>query len=153
MGERALDVNTVMERVAGLLLDPERVKYGEAEVLAGLRLALGELSLRAGEPYALAGLDGVTETTLPATLETLLVIGAAGYAALARAGARADWELQDEGEFQRLQSWAEGRLGDFRKVMGTLFPANMPRVRDQHRSQAPWAAWHGALGEEEKGNL
>jgi hypothetical protein len=144
MGGRALDVNTVVERVAGLLLDPERVKYGEAEVLAGLRLALGELSLRAGEPYALAGLDGVTETTLPATLETLLVI---------RAGARADWELQDEGEFQRLQSWAEGRLGDFRKVMGTLFPANVPRVRDQHRSQAPWAAWHGALGEEEKGNL
>jgi len=147
-----LDVNTVVERVAGLLLDPERVKYGEAEMLAGLRLALGELSLRAGEAYLLTGLDGAMETTLPETLETLLVIGAAGYTALARAGARADWELQDEGEFQRLRSWAEGRLEDFRKVMRSLYPAHVPRVHGQYRSQAPWAAWHGTLGEEEEGS-
>lgn len=143
----SITLNVAIERVEGLLRDSANVRFSEADLALGVRLALAEIWLAAGELLALEGLDGALETSLPAHLEALLATGGAGYAALARAAARADWEMQDAGEFRQLHRWGEERLRDFRALLRQTYPVETARLRDQRRSAAPWAAWTDDFGE------
>ncbi|MGQ9494424.1 MAG: hypothetical protein ACUVR2_11810 [Anaerolineae bacterium] len=69
---------------------------------------------------SLAGLDGATETTLSPLEKAALVIGAAGYAAVAKAR---DWmnEVTIGLDVPRtLQRWGERRLAEFERRLATL---------------------------------
>ncbi len=147
----AFDLTAALERVEELLLDTANVRFSEEEITAAVRLALAELSLAAGEGVALEGLDGALETTFAEHLAHLVALGGAGFAALARAGSRADWELQDAGEFANLNRWAEQRLLEFRALLNRAYPDANARMRDQRRSLAPWAGWADDFGEREEG--
>jgi hypothetical protein len=70
--------------------------------------------------HMLDGLDGATETTLPAADEDLLALGAAGYAALEQS--RAAIGAINVSSYTPLQwrEWAEARLAEFDRRLDAL---------------------------------
>jgi len=108
--------------VKALLMDSSSVIYDTGTITEGIRSALGEYNTaKETAPVTLSGLDEELTTTLPGVHDTLLVLGAAGYAATARAVDRAEsFTLGSEAE--DLQKWGEARLKEFRGMLGFLFP-------------------------------
>jgi hypothetical protein len=148
----AMTLAEATERAAIVLGDVGNLKWSAAEVAAGLAQALGEMSLAAGQALTLAGLEGAAATTLPATLERALVTGAAGWCAVMRAGAKADWESQSQGEPQRLAEWGDRRLVEFRAQLGQVY-RDEARLHGQRTSSAPWAGWADDFGERGRDEL
>lgn len=142
----ALDLSTTHEKVAALLGDPAHVRWDEDQIELAIAQALGEISLAAGQPLTLNGLEDAPETSVPEQLAAALVSGAAGFCAVMRAGARADWESQAEGEPQRLSAWGEARLAEFRAQVGRLFAVEA-RLHSQRTGTAPWGGWPDDFGE------
>jgi hypothetical protein len=65
-------------------------------------------------PQTIENLDGASETSLPAEDEHWLVLGAAGYAAVARAASLLEKVGVDRDTAVRLQKWGEALLATFR---------------------------------------
>jgi hypothetical protein len=143
----ALNLAAVITRVENFCLDASNVKFTEANITDAVRQALGDISLAAGEVILLDGLDSAAETTLPARLEGVLVTGAAGFLGLMRAGARADWESQSDGEPKRMGEWGSYWLKYFRGRVDDYYPAGTGRMFDQRRTSAPFASWADDFGE------
>lgn len=73
-----------------------------------------ELTVHYTLPHSIAGLDGAELTTLPAGDESLVLRGAAGYAACGRAGRRAQGYDPQPGGPVDLNAWGRALLEDFR---------------------------------------
>jgi hypothetical protein len=96
--------------------------WDTATVTEGIRLAIGEYSLANKAAVTLQGLDAAPATTLNALHDTVIVWGAAAYAALSRTVDRAD-TYQDTGDAPAaLKSWGDTRLREFKGMLGFLFP-------------------------------
>ncbi|MBC7234034.1 MAG: hypothetical protein H5T68_12425 [Chloroflexi bacterium] len=82
----------------------------------------GEYDLRVfyTKMQSLAGLDSALETTLSAGEKAALVIGAAGYAAIAKARERMNEVTLGVDVPRTLQRWGEQRLAEFRQRVAAL---------------------------------
>lgn len=111
----------LIERVKTLLMDSGSLVWDTATLGEAVRQALGEYNLAGESAATISGLDGAGSTTLPAAHDSLLVLGASGYAALARCANRAE-SYALGGETGQLQSWGQARLGEFRAMLRFLHP-------------------------------
>lgn len=132
---------SMLARVRDLLADSGADLWMDASLTEALRLALGEYNLAAqidapaGPLTVLQGLDGALETSLPAAHESLLVWGAAAWAAQGRAVDRAG--LQDGGaESQVFKAWGDARLGEFKAMLAALFPGYRAALHGEAASAA-----------------
>lgn len=71
-------------------------------------------------PHSLEGLDGAALTTLPSEHESLLVSGAAGYAAMSRAVDLIETSGADLYGVGLLGVWAQRQLREFRRALQEL---------------------------------
>lgn len=132
------DLSTTISRVRSLLMESGTAIWTDAVITEGIRLAVGEAGLRKAQPLTLAGLDGAGSTTLPAVLESALVVGGAAYAVLARAADRAEqFELANEAG--TLAAWGEARLADWRVMLAEGLAAL--RGAELRAGAVPWMAW------------
>ena len=143
----ALIYSDALARVRLLLMEAGNAIWADTDLQGAIRLALGEASLSAGAALTLTGLDSAVATTLPAVLESALIVGAAGYAAAARAEDRAEaFELANES--QASISWAASRLGEWRFMLGKVYPPEQARTASQKTaSSGPWTGWADDFGE------
>lgn len=111
----------MLERAAAFLADGTRLIFTTPLLTEALRLALGEYGAAGQAAATLEGLDGAGSSSLAGVHETLIVIGAAGYAAQARALERAEG-YQEGGESAALKAWGDARLGEFKAMLGFVFP-------------------------------
>ncbi len=147
----SLNLTTLLEQTRLFLHDSEGARYSADDLTAAARMALMEINLVSAQGFALAGLDGADETTLPDSLQHLLVMGAAGYAASARAAAQAEWELAPQKTLP-LALWSRNVMEDFRRILCTLYPPETARLHEQ-RTAAPFVRWEGTLSEEHPDHL
>ncbi len=138
-------LSDLLNRVRLFLHDDEGARYSDDDLTAAGRMALMEINLVSAQAFTLAGLDGVGETTLPEHLHHLLGMGTAGYAAMARAAAQAEWELSPQ-QGLPLMLWSRNVMEDFRRILCTLYPPETARLHEQ-RSATPFVRWDGDLGE------
>ncbi|MBN1370523.1 MAG: hypothetical protein JW987_01075 [Anaerolineaceae bacterium] len=132
------DLSNTISRVRNLLIESGTAIWTDAIITEGIRLAVGEAALRKVQPFTLAGLDGAGSTTLPAVLESALVVGGAAYAVLARSVDRAEqFELANEAP--TLTAWGEARLADWRRMLAEGLAAL--RAAELRAGAAPWMAW------------
>jgi hypothetical protein len=122
MPNSSATLSTLSSRVQVLLSDANSRVYSEGLLEESIRLALGEYSTRAKQVFTLNGLDSATATTLPDYFDSVVVIGAAGYAAKARALDRADSFTQGETLPADLAAWGEAQLTRFRAILDDLYP-------------------------------
>jgi hypothetical protein len=115
-------LSTLESRVQVLLSDANARVYSEDLLEEAIRLALGEYSTRAQQVYTLEDLDEAEATTIPDYFDSVVVIGAAGHAAKARALDRADSFTQGETLPADLDAWGETQLTRFRSILDGLFP-------------------------------
>jgi hypothetical protein len=78
--------------------------------------------------HQLEGLAGATATTLPDDAQTIILTGAAGYAAKARAAELPEELNIDSDVVKRLQAYADGRLADFKAWLAFKARQNAARV-------------------------
>ena len=110
-------------RVRAALRDTPGLAYDTATLDEAIRQALAVYMLSAGSlSVTLAGLDGATETTLPALHESLVVCGAAAYATQARAAEQAGRAADDIPSIPALNAWADERLKEFHQLLALVFP-------------------------------
>ena len=101
------------DRLEFLLMDMQNLTWDANTLDEGLRQALSQFNAASGQSAALAGLDGAAETTLAVGDEALIVLGAAGHAALSRmAGSAARLGLAGEAA-DRLLTWGRTQLARF----------------------------------------
>jgi hypothetical protein len=144
----AFDLTTIQARAAALLMDTGNELWSAADVTNAVRMALYEMSLAAGSPLTLSGLDMAASTTVPALLEGALIVGAAGYAAAARQADKADFEVASEAK--ELKPWAEARLREFRSMLEQMYPAGSARLANMRSSSSPWSSWKDDFGEKDR---
>jgi len=85
--------------------------------------------------HTLDGLDGASSTTLPADAETILIAGAAGFAAQARAAELSETLNVDAGVVQRLSDYARQQLAAFHILLTVR--ARQAAARQAGIAQAP----------------
>jgi hypothetical protein len=143
----ALTYADALARTRLLVSDSGSTRWADADLQAGIRLALQEVSLFAGNAYTLSGLDGAGSTTLPSLLEGVLVLGAGAYAGQARAVNRAEsFELANEGSDVRV--WAEKGVAGFLGALERMFPKEQTRTASQKAAvDPPWGGWADDFGE------
>lgn len=143
----AIDYSTVLSRTRAFLMDASSLIWADADLQGAIRLALGEMGIYAGSILTLNGLDGAPATTLPAKAESLIVLGAAGYAGAARAADRSEaFELV--GEFKDTKQWGEERLAEFRGLLGKLYPCDQVRTAGMRAATSGvFGAWPDDFGE------
>lgn len=114
----------LMLRVRAALHDSPGLVYDSTTLEEAIRQALSVYMLSAGSlTVTLAGLDGAVETTLPALHESLLVRGAAAYAAQARAAEQAGRAADGAAvNSPALVAWADECLKEFHQLMALVFP-------------------------------
>lgn len=135
-----MDLITCIQRVETLLSDNTNLIWTDADLTEAVRLALDEVSLSMGQKLTLSGLDGAVAASLPDLLEGMLVVGAAGYAAVARAVERAEqFELANEGGL--LHTWAEERLRDFRALLSRWEAVHRTSSLFTQAVANPWGVW------------
>lgn len=103
---------------------PFEVRDGVASLHTVVEPAPGDMVhvLYAGE-QRIEGLDEATATTVPREWLGLLVTGAAGYAALAKAVAMAREYSWPAGAARAMSQWGESMLGRFRTRLKGIRPA------------------------------
>lgn len=106
-------LSTLETRVKAYLSDATSLVFTTALVDEGLRLALGQLNLYLAASYTITDLDGAIATTLPASDESLLITGAAGYAAQSRVVKRTESFNLDQSVAQALATWGDDRIQEF----------------------------------------
>jgi hypothetical protein len=114
-------LSSLQTRVKALLMDTQARSWDSDTLTESIRLALGEYALAGGSAVTVSELDGAEATTLNALHESPLVLGAAAYAALARA---VDWadSAQLGSESGQLKAWGDQRLHEFKAMLGRIFP-------------------------------
>jgi hypothetical protein len=117
----ASSLTSLSTRVSALLMDSANLIWPAAAITEGIRSAIGEYGTAGKSAVTLDGLDSASSTTLPAVHDTVIVVGAAGYAAAARAADRAE-SFQLGSESAELKTWADKRLSEFRGMLGFIFP-------------------------------
>ncbi len=132
------DLSSLTERVGQALQDGTHLTWPEAALEEALRLALSEYNLALGGQATLQGLDGEAATSLPRQHESLLALGAAGYAAEGRAARRAEGDQPDARSAGELSGWAAQRLAAFREMLD--------RARGQELRAAGGAPWDDREG-------
>jgi hypothetical protein len=148
-----IDYTGALARTRLLLMESGTAIWADADLQGAIQLALGEISLYAGQALTLNGLDSAVSTTVPAILESALVVGSAGYAAAARAEDQAEqFELANESATSA--TWSSARLTDFRSMLGKVYPAEQSRTGTQKAAASgPWANWEDDFGEVEKEDI
>lgn len=143
----AIDYTTALARTRAFLMDSSSAIWADADLQGAIRMALGEINVVAGAGFQVSGLDAALVTTLPATLESLVVLGAAGYASVARAADRSEaFELV--GEFKDTKQWGEERLAEFRGLLGKLYPGDQVRTAGMRAATSGvFGAWPDDFGE------
>jgi hypothetical protein len=138
---------TTLAQTRVFVSDSGSTIWADADLQGGIRLALQQINLFSGQAYTLSGLDGAGSTTLPTLLEGALVLGAAGFAASARAVDRAEaFELANEGP--EVKAWATGTLLSFKGLLERMYPAEQTRTADQKAASVPpWGSWEDDFGE------
>jgi hypothetical protein len=127
------DLDSLTARVAACLQDATHLVYPEEAIAEGMRQALADLSTALSQAMTLTGLDGATETSLPAGLESLAVQAAAALTVSGRALRHAEQpDLAPEGITPAAMSWAETVLGRFRQSCERL------RSSALRGSSVPW---------------
>ena len=147
-------LDDITTRIQAFLIDPSGAVYSAAVLAEAVRLALSEYSAALGADGGLAGLDGESVTRLAAADESLIVVGAAGYSALAIRAESLGRALPDDfGGSAGFSEWAQARLDEFRAVLAAraLQVANSAenaRLADLRSEQAaaPWGGWTGSGG-------
>jgi non-ribosomal peptide synthetase component F len=95
----------------------------------------------------LSGLDSATSTTFPDDDESLIAIGAAGYAATSRAVDLAEQVTLDRLTAQQVRAWGLSKLQEFRSglktvarrmALETLGHVELPDL-DRHEQGSEWA--------------
>lgn len=148
-------------RIRATLHDIPGLVYDTPTLDEALRAALAAYTVGNLFAVRLEGLDGAADTSLPASHEALIVLGAAGYAARARAAEQAG-RAQPEGDPAALRLWAESQLAEFQRLLASVFPAlgmspeaaaQADREADRAAAEAaclsqlrasaaaPWSAW------------
>jgi hypothetical protein len=117
----ASTLSSLSARVSVMLMDTSNLIWDAGTVTEGIRSAIGEYGTAGEAAVTLNGLDSAAATTLPAVHDTVIVLGAAGYAATARAADRAE-AFQLGSESADLKAWGEARLKEFRGMLGFIFP-------------------------------
>ena len=122
----------MLARIQNALMDNPTFVWDTPTLTEGLRLSLGEYNLagRVENPVSVLGtingLDGAVTSNLT-VYESLVVLGAAGYCASARAVDRASsYEMGDHAD--QLKAWGDARLKEFRAQLGAVFPKYMGAV-------------------------
>ncbi|HPH96992.1 MAG TPA: hypothetical protein PKW33_20105 [Anaerolineaceae bacterium] len=133
-----LTLNGFQTQLGLLLQDEAHLTWSMDELEAALRLALGEYNLSAPQPAALAGLDGASLTTLPAHHASLLLVGAAGFAAAGRSTRLSGLEQPPAGE-----DWSAAQLSAFRALLARALPSSETQRLARLHSAAvpPWTVW------------
>jgi len=103
---------------------PFEVRDGVAHLRTVVEPAPGDMVhvVYAGE-QRIEGLDGATATTVPRGWLVLLVTGAAGYAALAKAAAMAREYSWPTGAAKTMEHWGASMLERFRNRLKAIRPA------------------------------
>jgi hypothetical protein len=114
-------LTSLTTRVQTALMDTGAQVWDAPTITEGIRLALGEYSLAGDAAVTLSGLDGAAVTTLPGLHDTLIVWGAAAYAALSRTIDRAE-SHQLGGDAAPLKTWGDARLREYKGMLGFVFP-------------------------------
>jgi hypothetical protein len=109
MPASALKLTDFETRLNNALSDSGSVLWTIAEKDEALKTALGDLSNAAGAKLTIKDLDSAAATTLDALDESLLVRGAAGYAARTRALERAQRANIGETMPAALLEWAKNQ--------------------------------------------
>ncbi|NPV08256.1 MAG: hypothetical protein HPY83_09895 [Anaerolineae bacterium] len=111
---------------------PFEVRDGVAHLYTVVEPAPGDMVhvLYAGE-HTISGLEGASETTVPREWLSLLVTGAAGYAALAKAASMAREYSWPSGAARMMSDWGQSMLALFRARLKALRPASAPA----------WVSW------------
>jgi hypothetical protein len=123
----AFDYATTLSRLRAFLMDSGSTIWTDADLQGSIRLAVQEVSLYNAAAVTLSGLDGAGSTTVSAVLEGGLLVGAAGYAATARSGDRAEtFELA--GEAGVMLAWGSARLEEWRSMLRTQYPTAVAGV-------------------------
>jgi hypothetical protein len=108
-------------RVRAALYDGAGLVYDGLTLDEAIRMALGHYNLAGGGQASIAGLDGAETTTLPALHESLVVCGAAAYAAQARAAEQASRAVP-ESDPAGLRDWASERMREYLHLLALVFP-------------------------------
>jgi len=111
---------------------PFEVRDGELTLHTSAEPRVGEtVHVLYAAAHAISGLDGATETTVPAEVRGVLVLGAAGYAALAKAAAMGREYAWPTTAAAVTRHWGETMLA--------LFQARLKALRSA-AAQA-WVTW------------
>jgi non-ribosomal peptide synthetase component F len=95
----------------------------------------------------LSGLDSASATTFPDDDESLIALGAAGYAATSRAVDLAEQVTLDRLTAQQVRAWGLSKLQEFRSglktvarrmALETLSHVELPDL-DRHEQESPWS--------------
>lgn len=151
-------------RVKAALHDTPGLLYDGFTLDEAIRQALAHYNLAGGGQASIAGLDSAQTTTLPTLHESLVVCGAAAYAAQARAAEQASLTAPGT-DPSGLHEWAIERLREFLHLLALVFPlsgqsadaaasaarADQSAGKEAARlnalrtsSDVPWCAWDDA---------
>jgi hypothetical protein len=133
-------LESISTRTSQLLMDTGGLIWDAAAITEAVRLALGEYNQIYHTGVTLSGLDGAATTSLPENNTTLIVAGAAGYAAVARAAARSE-SFNLGSEAQTWLSWGEARLADFRSLAQLDAGQTREAARKTELRQSTNPAW------------
>jgi hypothetical protein len=131
-----LDLTTLHIRLRAWLSDATGLALTDGLLDEAARQALDALNRAAGASYAVQGLDDAPDTTLPATLETLLVSGAVAIAAEGTAAAAERLLEPGTPPTSVLVAWGQAQYERFQAALAALRAGQM-----QAGSEPPYAAW------------
>ena len=139
----ATTLASLTDRVEAMLMDGSNLVFDTGTIAEGIRLAVGEYNL-AREIDGLAavtlnGLDGASSTTLSTAHDTLIVIGAAGFATNSRSADRAE-SFELGAEAAEHLTWSEKQLGVFREMLGALYATYRDPAARARKAEAARAA-------------
>lgn len=110
-------LTTLRDRVEAFLQDGTNLIFETGTLDEALRLALSDYSLTLGTVQTISGLDGAAVTSVPALHESVLVIGAAGYAVVSRAIRRAESYQAHQELPKPVLTWGQARLDQFSRLL------------------------------------
>ena len=118
----ATTLASLLGRVRVLLVDAGSTAWTDALLTEGIRLALGEYNLAGLTAVTISGLDGAVVSSLDGRHDSVIALGAAGYAGVARAVDQLDALPGGLNQSDGFREWAGARLADFRGMLGFIYP-------------------------------
>jgi hypothetical protein len=113
-------LSSLQTRLSTYLNDATALVYDSNLTTEAIRLALQQMNLVLTTPYTLSGLDGAGSTILPDLDDSLLIIGAASYAAQSRVIKRNESFNLSQDAATSLLTWSADRLEDFKSGLDFL---------------------------------